>query len=66
MQVYFGKKDQPAVDYCWPSSWSFQVKLLDFTIQTDLKWGGQIDNILKKANSKMFMLRKLKAAGLNS
>ena len=33
--------------------------------QCDLKWDSQVDNILKKANQN-FLLRKLKAAGLNS
>lgn len=42
-----------------------KVKLLGVTIQCDLKWDSQNGNILKKANQKMFMLRKLKAAGLN-
>ena len=69
MQVYFGKKEQPAVDLCIADHHLEvvnKVKLLGVTIQNDLKWGSQVDNIMKKANGKMYMLRKLKAAGLNS
>ena len=69
MQVYFGKKEQPVIDLHIADHHLEvveKVKLLGVTIQCDLKWDSQVDNILKKANQKMFMLRKLKAAGLNS
>ncbi len=62
MQVYFGKKDQPAVDLCIADHHLEvvnKVKLLGVTIQNDLKWGGQVDNILKKANGKMFIFISL-------
>ena len=69
MQVYFGKKEQPVIDLHIADHHLQaveKVKLLGVTIQCDLKWDSQVDNILKKANQNMFMLRKLKAAGLNS
>jgi len=69
MQVYFGKKEHPAVDLRIADhnlEVVNKVKLLGVTIQSDLKWDGQVDSILLKADRKMFMLRKLKAAGLNS
>ena len=69
VQVYFGKKEHPAIDLHIADHHLEvveKVKLLGVTIQCDLKWDSQVDNILKKANQKMFMLRKLKAAGLNS
>lgn len=69
MQIYFGKKDHPDVNLHIADHHLEvvkKVKLLGVTIQCDLKWDSQIDNILKKANQKMFMLRKLKAAGLNT
>ena len=69
MQVYFGKKEHPAIDLHIADHHLKvveKVKLLDVTIQCDFKWDSQVDNILKKANQKRVMLRKLKAAGLNS
>ena len=69
MQVYFGKKEHPVIDLHIADHHLEvveKVKLHGVTIQCDLKWDSQVDNILKKANQKMFMPRKLKAAGLNS
>ncbi|XP_072039042.1 uncharacterized protein [Amphiura filiformis] len=69
MSVYFGKNNPPDVDLRI-SEHSLavvqKVKLLGVIIQNDLKWQGQVDNMHSKANGKMFMLRKLKEAGLNA
>ena len=65
----FWQKEQPVIDLHIADHHLEvveKVKLLGVTIQCDLKWDSQVDNILKKAKQKMFMLRKLKAAGFNS
>ncbi|XP_072016923.1 uncharacterized protein [Amphiura filiformis] len=69
MSVHFGKNNPPDVDLRI-SEHSLavvqKVKLLGVIIQNDLEWQGQVDNMHSKANGKMFMLRKLKEAGLNA
>ena len=59
----FWQKEQPVIDLHIADHHLEVVvkkKLLGVTIQCDLKWDRQVDNILKKANQKMLMLRKLK------
>ena len=41
------------------------VKLLGVYIQADLKWNTHINSMIKRANSRLFMLRKLKYHYLN-
>lgn len=36
------------------------VKVLGVTIQSDLKWDGQVDHMLSSASRKLFALRRLK------
>ncbi len=56
----------------WPSLFIDQnilkicdsVKVLGVTIQSDLKWDGQVDHMLSLANSKLFALRRLKKFGV--
>ena len=43
-----------------------QMKVLGVIIQNDLKWDRNVDNIVKRANSKIHMLRVLKCHGLPS
>ena len=55
MQVYFGKKEQPVIDLHISDHHLEvveKVKLLGVTIQCDLKWDSQVDNILKRAKAK--------------
>uniref|UniRef100_A0A671RDH5 Uncharacterized protein n=1 Tax=Sinocyclocheilus anshuiensis TaxID=1608454 RepID=A0A671RDH5_9TELE len=40
------------------------VKVLGVTIQSDLKWDGQVDHMLSSANRKLFALRRLKKFGV--
>jgi hypothetical protein len=68
MQVYFGRKTSPNVDLCISSQKLIvveKVKLLGIIIDRDLKWEGQVKAMYLKANRKLFMLRKLKQAGLD-
>ena len=68
MQVYFGKKSPPNVDISISSQKLAvveKVKLLGVIIDKDLKWEGQVNSMYSKANRKLFMLRKLKEAGLD-
>jgi hypothetical protein len=41
-----------------------EMKVLGVTIQDDLKWDKNVDNILKRSNSKIHMLQVLKRCGL--
>ncbi len=40
------------------------VKVLGVTIQSDLKWDGQVDHMLSSANRKLFALCRLKKFGV--
>ena len=40
-------------------------KLLDVMLSNDLTWRVHVDYVLKKANSRVYALRKLRRAGLN-
>ena len=42
------------------------VKLLGVYIQSDLKWQTHVNSMIKRANSRLFMLRKLKYHYLNT
>ena len=42
-----------------------KAKVLGIWLQSDLKWDTQIDNMVKKANKKLFMLRSLKKFGFD-
>ena len=67
MQVYFGRREPPPTVYCI-SDFQLQqvshVKLLGVILQNDLKWDSHIDDMIGKANRKLFMIRKLKQTGL--
>lgn len=68
MQVYFGRKPTPDVDVRISDKKLAvvnKVKLLGVIIEKDLKWEGQVDAMYCKANKKLFMMRKLKEAGLD-
>ena len=69
MQVYLGRKTHPNVDVAISSRKLVvveKVKLLGAIIDKDLKWGGQVDSVYMKATKKkIFILRKLKEAGLD-
>ena len=41
------------------------VKLLGITLSNDLIWKRHVDNIVKKAGKRMYMLYHLKRAGVN-
>uniref|UniRef100_A0A673ICZ8 Uncharacterized protein n=1 Tax=Sinocyclocheilus rhinocerous TaxID=307959 RepID=A0A673ICZ8_9TELE len=41
-----------------------QIPVLGVTIQSDLKWDGQVDHMLSSANRKHFALRPLKKFGV--
>ena len=41
------------------------AKILGIWLQDDLKWDKQIKEMLKKANSRLYMLRNLKRFGFN-
>ena len=40
-----------------------QAKLVGITIQDDLKWDHNTDNILNKARKRLFFMKKLKSSG---
>ena len=40
------------------------LKILGIQIQDDLKWGAQVDQMVKKASSKIWMLRRMKKLGV--
>ena len=42
-----------------------KAKVLGVLIQHDLKWNAQIDDMLSKANKRLFMLRSLKKFGFD-
>ena len=41
------------------------VKLLGVTLSNDLTWKRHVDNIMKKAGQRIYMLYQLKRAGVN-
>ena len=41
------------------------VKLLGITLSNDLTWKRHVDNIVKKAGKRIYMLYQLKRAGVN-
>ena len=43
-----------------------EIKLLGVIIRSDLSWGPNTDNIIKKANGKLWCLRRLKKLGANT
>ena len=46
-------------------SYVHHAKILGIYIQEDLKWNTQVDHMLKNANKRLFMLRKLRRFGFN-
>ena len=42
-----------------------KAKILGISIQNDLKWQSQVDIMIKKANTRLFMLRSLKRFGFD-
>ena len=41
------------------------LKILGIQIQEDLKWGAQVDQMVKKASNKIWMLRRMKNLGVD-
>ena len=41
-------------------------KLLGVMLRSDLSWCDQVDYVIKKANSRLYALRQIKRAGLNT
>ena len=41
-----------------------EMRLLGVIIQSDMKWGANTDHIVKKASSKLWVVRRLKALGV--
>ena len=65
--VYFGRKMLPETSLSIASVQLpivSRVKLLGITLQSNLKWDGHVTDIITRANRKLFMIRKLKTAGL--
>ena len=48
-----------------PLNFESCAKILGIWLQDDLKWDKQITEMLKKANSRLYMLRNLKRFGFN-
>ncbi|XP_033095982.1 keratin, type II cytoskeletal I-like [Anneissia japonica] len=69
MQVYFGRNDIPDISIHLSNNRltvANNVKLLGVVLSSDLKWENHVDLMVKKANRKLFTLRKLKEAGFNN
>ena len=43
-----------------------EMRLLGVIIQSDIKWGANTDHIVKKASSKLWVIRRLKALGAST
>ena len=66
LQVYFGKNPLQPGDLrigSEPLSYVNEAKVLGLYLENSLKWNTQVDNMLKKANKRLFMLRTLKRFG---
>jgi hypothetical protein len=48
-----------------PLSYVTEAKVLGVLLQNDLKWDSQVNNMLKKANRRLYMLRSLKKFGFD-
>ena len=69
LQVYFGKNPLQPGDLrigSEPLSYVNEAKVLGLYLENSLKWNTQVDNMLKKANKRLFMLRTLKRFGFSS
>ena len=69
LQVYFGKNPLQPGDLrigSEPLSYVNEAKVLGFYLENSLKWNAKVDNMLKKANKRLFMLRALKRFGFSS
>ena len=51
--------------FLWNIYWRYRQIILGIWLQDDLKWDKQIKEMLKKANSRLYMLRNLKRFGFN-
>ena len=67
IRVYFGKSQQPCNLRIGsdPLSYVSEAKVLGVYLQNDLKWNTQVNNMLMKANRRLFMLRTLKHFGFD-
>ena len=43
-----------------------QMRLLGVIIQSDLKWGSNTEDIVKRASNKLWVIRRLKSLGANT
>ena len=43
-----------------------QIRLLGVIIHSDLKWGSNTEDIVKRASHKLWFLRRLKSLGANT
>ena len=69
LQVCFSKNKPQAGDLrigAEPLSYVTEAKVLGIYLQDNLKWDTQVNNMLKKANKRLFMLRSLKRFGFDS
>ena len=69
LQVYFGKNPLQPGNLrisSEPLSYVNEAKVLGLYLENGLKWNTQVDNMLKKANKRLFMLRTLKRFGFSS
>ena len=67
LQVCFAK-NPPLIQPCFddkPITVVDKTVILGVTLQNNLKWNTQVNNIVTKANRKLFMLRNLKKFGLD-
>ena len=67
LQVYFGKNPLQPGDLrigSEPLSYVNEAKVLGLYLENSLKWNTQVDNMLKKANKRLFMLRQGDGCGL--
>ena len=69
MQIAFSNPLPPHRDLrigTEPLSYVTEAKVLGLWLQNNLKWNVQMDAMLKKANSRLFMLRTLKRFGFST
>ena len=69
IQVNFSRPPLPQRDLkigTEPLSYVTEAKVLGLWLQNDLKWNVQVDKMLSKANSRLFMLRTLKRFGFTA
>ena len=68
IQVNFSRPPLPHRNFrigTEPLSYVSEAKVLGLWLQSDLKWNVQVDKMLTKANSRLFLLRTLKRFGFS-